>query len=83
MRFLFAYCKASAATSISKFKPYRRYTGKGKWARADARIVNSNGNPLRAMKVVFTWQFDGQTRKIAQHVAARRPRSSTCERSTG
>ena len=59
--------RPSAATAIPSFKPYRRYTGKGKWARADARIVNSNGNPLRAMKVEFTWQFDGSTRKIARY----------------
>jgi menaquinone-dependent protoporphyrinogen IX oxidase len=26
---------------------------------------------------------EGQSRKIAQHVAARRPSSSTCERNTG
>lgn len=59
-----------AASGIASFKPYRRYTGKYKYARADARIVDKNGNPLRAMKVIFTWQMASGTQKLARYTDA-------------
>ncbi|NTU71180.1 MAG: hypothetical protein HGB10_05105 [Coriobacteriia bacterium] len=55
--------QASAAAEWSEFVTYRQYAGQHRNARIDARVVDAAGNPLRAVKVVFIWQFANGARK--------------------
>jgi hypothetical protein len=54
--------QAAAAVSFAAFHAYRHYTARNGHARADARVVNAAGKPVRAVKVTFTWQFASGTR---------------------